>query len=150
MAATTTCANALNCRVYLDTGAGVLTDISGSSASVEMSPSSQIGDFRVFLSRWRLRQVGGSDITFVLNTVYTTAADEGYDIIRDWYWGPNWQVARTVQFDIPKNLANSERITCEVHLAEIPMTLDPDDPGPIMVTATLMPTGDVVHGTIGS
>jgi hypothetical protein len=148
MPQTTTAQNACDVFVWLDNGAGALTDIRGSSTSCELSPTTNIGEFRTFGSRWLGRLACGSDMTITLDVVYTTTADEGYDILRDWWTGVNYATARSIRVQVPDNAG--EQFDAEVFLQDFTLPLDPSEPGPIMVSATLLPTGNIVHSTIGS
>jgi hypothetical protein len=150
MAQTTTERTACDVLIWLDNGSGTLTDISGSANSMDMSFTNNIGDFRTFGARWTKRTVCGSDASFTLNAVYTTASDESYDIIKDWWTGAAYDDDRSLRIQIPDNEANSEQWDMEVVLENFDMTLDSGEGGPIMVTASLLPNGAVVHGTIGS
>jgi hypothetical protein len=150
MAQTTTERTACDVLVWLDNGSDTLTDISGSATSVDISLTNNVGDFRTFGGRWTLRTVCGSDASFTINVVYTTTADEGYDILKDWWTGASYDSARSFRLQIPDNEANSEQWDAEVVLESMDFTLDSGEGGPIMVSATLLPDGDVIHGTIGS
>jgi hypothetical protein len=149
MAQTSTARNSCNVKIWIDNGAG-LVDISGSAASAELSPASTIGEFVVFGSTWTGRLVCGKDIPLSLEIVYSTAADEGYDIISNWWWGGDYDDPRAVRIQIPDNLAGSEQIDGNFVLENFTIPLDRGEAGPIMVSVSLLPTGEVVHYTIGS
>jgi len=150
MAQTSTERTACDVMLWLDDDSGTPTDISGSAASVDMSFTNNVGDFRTFGGRWTKRTVCGSDASFTLNVVYTTATGESYDVIRDWWTGLQYADDRSLRIQVPDNEANSEQWDMEVVLESWDMTLDSSEGGPIMVTANVLPNGAVVHGTIGS
>src|SRR5512139_3171847 len=100
MAQTTTHVNACDASIWLDTAAGVLTDISGSSNSVTMNFSREVGELRTFQVKWPVRLGCGKDAEFTLRAVYSTAAAEAVDIIRDWFFA-NDPGSRSFQVYIP-------------------------------------------------
>jgi hypothetical protein len=148
MTATTTASAACGVYIYLDNGAGTLTDIRGSASQAELTLNNNLGEVRTFGSRWMLRTACGQDASVSLTIVYSTTADEGYDIVRDWWTGADYDTPRSLRIDIPDNAG--ERWDMEVLLESATIPLDPSDGGPILVSCNLLPTGDIIHSSIGS
>ena len=86
MAQTTTHVNACDASIWLDNAAGTPIDISGSSNSITMNFSREIGELRTFQVKWPVRLGCGKDAEFTLRVVYSTASDEGMDILKNWYF----------------------------------------------------------------
>lgn len=144
MAITTTARNACDASVWLDTAGGTLTDISGSSANIAPSFDLQVGEYRVFQDRWPKRIDCGKDASITLNVWYSTTADEGFDILIDWFFTTS-PGARTFSWYQPSKNVGSDYFTGEFRLDDLSWTNDPSDPNPVMVTATLLPDGTVSH-----
>ena len=146
MAETTTAVSACNASIWLDDDAGDLTDISGSSNEVEMSFEQNVGDFVVFGGKWPVRQECGKDATFSVNVVYSTAADEAFDIIKTWFFATN-PGARTFAVYIPDKNVGSDYYHGEVRISSFSWTTSRGEAGPIMVSLDLLPDGEFQHDT---
>ena len=140
MAETTTPINACDVSVWLDNAAGTLKDISGSANSVNMEFESNIGELRVFVTRWPVRLQCGKDATFTLIVVYSTAADEGMDILKNWFFGTATG-ARSFHVYIPDKNVGSDHYYGEVVLENLSWPVNAGEAQPIPVTATLKPSG---------
>lgn len=144
MAATTTAVNACDAGVWLDDDAGVPKDIGGSSNQVTLDFSNELGEFRVFASKWPRRLECGKDARFRLRLVYTTATDEAVDLLKTWYFATT-PGNRTLTVYIPDKNVGSDRYQAEVKIDTFTVPVDRGDAGPIMIDLNLLPDGDVTH-----
>jgi hypothetical protein len=109
-----------------------------------MSPNFDLetGAFRTFQSVWQSRLQCGKDASITLNVVFSTTADEGWDALITWY-NQDTPGARTMDFYMPDKNVGSDYFTGEFVLENLSWDLDPNEAGPIMVQATLLPDGAV-------
>lgn len=142
MATSSTAVNACDASIWIDNVGGVLTDISGSSNSVDLNFDHEIGDFRVFQDVWKRRLECGKDAAFTLNFVYSTANDEAFDILRQWFFAAT-PGDRTLNIYIPDLSVGSDCYYGEMKIENLSWTADPSDPNAIAATATLLPNGEV-------
>jgi hypothetical protein len=149
MAQTTTAIDACNAVVFLDNVGGTPTDISGSTNRVKTSLGQDLGRYHAHGGDWPNRLDGEKDGSFVLTVLYTTAAGEAFEILRDWYFASS-PGARTIRIDAPDSSVGSDRYSGEVRLEDLRWSLAADVGGPVMVTARLMPDGEITHATIAS
>lgn len=149
MAGSTTTINACDASVWLDNASGTATDISGSSNEFTMTLPRVEGNTRVFGSKWPIRKVCGKDCTIDLTVVYSTAADEGLDLLRDWYYATDGssEEARTVAVYLPDKNVGSDYYSGEFLLTNLSIPATAGEGAPIMVSATLMVTGAQTHST---
>ena len=151
MATTTTATNACSAVVSVDSGAGVLTNVSGSSASASMTLNTELGEYKVFGDQWKYRLACAQDSEVSIDVIYTTTADEGFDILRDWWFdATGYATARTVRIDMPDSTAGSDRYTAEMLLESLSWDMPAGEAGPVMVSAALKPNGNMDHTEIGS
>jgi len=143
----TTAISACNAIVVLDNAGGTPTDISGSTNRIKSSIGQDLGRYHVHGSDWPKRLDGERDGSFTLTVLYTTAANEGFEVLRDWIFAAN-PGARSIRIDTPNSSAGSDRYTAEVRIEDLRWTLAADKGGPVMVTARLMPDGEISHVTI--
>lgn len=148
MPATTTAVNACDVDVRLDNTSGILTDISGSSNEISLDFKVNIGEFKVFGSQWFQRLACGKDASIELKVIYTQAADEGFDIIRDWFFSSSINVPRTLQVTIPNGNNGADRYTVEVLLESFNVPAKADEAGPIMVAISLKPSGTITYAVV--
>lgn len=149
MAQTTTAVNACDVAIWLDSGTLTPTDISGSSNNVDMDFDQEIGEYRTFGSRWPVRLECGKDAAFTLNIIYSTAADEALDILKTWYFASS-PGNRTLSVYIPDKNVGSDHFQGECKIASLSWTAGSDEAGPIMVTANLLPDGEVTLSTLAT
>ena len=147
MSQTTTSINACDVAIFLDNASGEATDISGSSNKVEIPLVQEVGEARTFQNDWKIRKACGRDVTFNITVIYTTTADEGLDILRDWFFGTASKTARTIAVYMPDKNVGSDHYYAEVIFNTGNIPADPSEPGPIMCEFTLLPTGAVSHTT---
>jgi len=151
MPQTTTAINACVAKVSLDNSAGTLTDISGSSAKVSMNLTIEEGMVRTLDGVWPIRKTCKKDAAITLEVVYTTTADEGFDILRDWFFNAvTYNVARSIRLDLPDSTAGSDRYQGEVLLTSLTWDTDAAAAQPIVATANLLPANNLTHSVIAS
>lgn len=146
MAQTTTHVNACDVSVWLDNSGGTLTDISGSSNSLTMDGSLEVGELRTFQSKWPVRTECGKDMEIGLTVIYSTASDEAMDILKNWFFASS-PGARSFAAYIPTKNVGSDHFSGEVRLGSFSFSADPTEPGPIAVSVTLLPDGEFSHTT---
>jgi len=140
MAQTTTHVNACDASVWLDNLAGTPVDISGSSNSINMAFTREVGELRTFQVKWPVRLGCGKDATFTLRAVYSTATDEAMDVLKNWYFADD-PGSRSLSVYIPDKNVGSDYYYGEVTIASFNFNADPTEPGPIAVEAELLPDG---------
>ena len=146
MAQTETAINACDVDIELDDDAGAEKSIKGSSNSLAMNFDKDIKPFRTFGSRWPKRLECGKDASFTLGAVYSSAADEAFDLLKTWYFEAD-PGARTLNVYIPKKNVGADFYTGEFRLKSMTWSLSPDEAGPVMVQAVLEPSGAVSIST---
>lgn len=142
MAQTTTDINACDAGVWLDNAAGTLTDISGSSNQVNITLTLTSGMTRTFASKWPRRKVCPKDAKVALQIVYSTAADEGADLLKDWFFASD-PGARTLKIYLPDKNVGSDVFSGEFVIdgdISIPVTAGSADP--IVISVTLAVSGE--------
>jgi len=149
VAQTTTAFNACDVSIWLDDSTNTLRELSGSSNSVEANFDHDIGEYVTFDSKWPNRLECGKDASFTLNIICSETANEAWDIIKDWYFAAS-PGARTFRFYMPDKNVGSDRFSCEARIQNFTFTGDRSEPGPIMVTATLLPDGEVTHSDVAT
>lgn len=140
MAQTTTHVNACDASIWLDNASGTPVDISGSSNSITMNFSRELGELVTFQQKWPVRLGCRKDAEFTLRVVYSTATDEGMDILKNWYFA-NDPGSRSLHVYIPDKNVGSDHYYGEVTIGSFNFNADPTEPGPIAVEANLMPDG---------
>lgn len=149
MAQTTTAVNACDAGIWLDNGTLIPTGIGGSANNVDMNFDQEIGEFRTFGSRWPGRLECGKDANFTLNIVYSSAADEAFDILKTWFFASS-PGNRTLSVYIPDKNVGSDHFQAECKIEGLSWTAGSDEAGPIMVTANLLPDGEVALSTLAT
>jgi hypothetical protein len=146
---TTTHVNGCNVVIYLDDDGDIPRNISGSTNRIAPNFGHDIGSYRVHGSDWPKRLDGGKDASLTLTVLYTTAADEGFDLLKQWYFATS-SGARTLRVDIPDDQIGSDRYSGEVRLDDLHWTVSAEDAAPILVTARLLPDGEISWATIAT
>lgn len=147
MAQTTSHANACDIEILLDNAAGTPTSISGSSNRVGFTLNREVGELRTFQTEWPVRTSCGKSLEVTLGVIYTTASDEGKDIIFDWYFGGNAGTSRTLTLYVPTKNVGSDKISGEFALGPVSFDGDVSEPGPMAVECTLMSDGEITRST---
>lgn len=149
MTESTTIANACDVAIWLDNAAGTLKDISGESNKISLKMTKNTGAKRVFGSRGPRRMSCGDDWQLDLTVLYSTAADEALDILRDWAISGE-DAERTCKFYVPSKNVGSDMYSAEWILDSFNLDLDAEEGGPITLTATLLIDGNISHSTIAT
>lgn len=145
MPQTTTAVNACDASVWLDDENGSLQDISGSSNTISMEFTNQLGAVSNFATRWPVRLECRKDATFNLTAIYSTAQSEAKDILLEWFF--NHPGNRTLHVYLPDKNVGSDMYSAEVHLATMPITVEASSADPIQISCQLMPEGPVTWVT---
>lgn len=146
MAQSTTGINACDVSIWLDDNADSLKDISGSSNQLDMNFDHDLGQYTTFQSKWPQRLECGKDASFTLQVIYTTASDEAFDILKQWFFATS-PGERSFNVYLPDKNVGSDKFSCEVRLQNLSWTATGGEADPIIVTATLLPSGAVAHTT---
>lgn len=149
MPATTTAINASQFTVYLQKGddGNDMADISGSGNGLNPSFVNKTGEFEVFGGNWVYRLASNKDATISLQVVYTTAAEEGFAVLKDWYENHPRQ-ARRMRWFAPTEEVGADDYDGYFLLSGFSYNADPSQAGPVLVTATLQHArGGVTIGT---
>jgi hypothetical protein len=142
MAQTTTHVNACDASIWLDNAAGTPTAISGSSNSITMNFSRELGELVTFQQKFPVRLGCRKDAEFTLRVVYSTDTDEGMDVLKNWYFADD-PGSRTLHVYIPDKNVGSDHYYGEVTIGSFNFNADPSDPAPIAVEANLLPDGAI-------
>ena len=142
MAQTSTGINGCDVAIWLDKAGGTLTDISGSSNKIDLNFDQELAMFRTFGSKWPKRLECGKDASFALDVIYSSAADEGLDILKDWFFATD-PGARTLKIYVPDKNVGSDVYSCEVRIENLTFSAEAGAADPIMVSASLLPDGEV-------
>jgi hypothetical protein len=149
MPQTTTAQNACDAVIYLDNDGGVLTDVSGSTNQVTVGHTLIVGEQRTFGNDWPIRLTCGKDSSLSFVALYSTTGDEAWDIVKGWFEVYDG-AARTVRVDMPDASAGSDRLQGEFILSEYNYDLMAGEGAPVLVNATLLPSGQITLSEIGT
>lgn len=149
MAQTTTSTNACNAQILVDNAAGTLTDISGSSNQASISMSVDTAETSTFQGQWKIKKSCKTSATLSLQVLYSTTADEGLDILRDWFFTAPTE-SRTVTIRLPDSTAGSDQYSGEFVLESFDIPLSADDAGVILCSASLSNDGAFNHSVYTS
>jgi hypothetical protein len=138
--------NACDAGLWLDTHAGVPTDIGGSSNEVNMSFESVIGETKVFGNDWKIRLSCGADAEFACVATYTTAGSEAFALLKEWWFTYRTEL-RTVSVYLPDKNVGSDHYEGEFLLKDLKIPAKSNDANPIAVSFTLLPSGAVTLET---
>ena len=140
MTQTTTAVSACGAVIEVDNTGGTPVNVSGAANKAELSLNRQIGSAFTFEGSSPVRVECKKDGTLKLTILYTTANDEGFDILADWYDSGG---SRTVGI-WPSGVNTGHRyFTGEYLVQDMNIPLDVSSPDPVMVTATLLPDGAI-------
>jgi hypothetical protein len=149
MAQTTTSENACNAVIALDNDAGTLVDISGSTNAVSLNFTIQMGESYTFDGDFPIRKTCAKDCTGTLTVLYTTAGDEGWDLIKGWYHVYDG-AARTMRIDMPSTGGGNDRYEGEVILTAYSHDFSAEEPATVMVEAEIAASGEMLLLEIGT
>jgi len=146
MALTTTAISACNASIWLADVNGTQRDISGSSNSVSIELTHTIGAVNAFQNEWPARQECGKDASIDLEVIYTEAANEGWDVLKDWFFAAAPGKRRMTIYLPDKNIG-SDMFDVYVRLETLSWTVESGNADPVMVSAHLLPDGELAHAT---
>jgi len=149
MAQTTTSESACNAVIALDTGAGTLVDISGSSNQVDLEFTINSGSSTTFDGDYEITKLCGKAATATLTILYSTTADEAWDVVKTWYHNYDG-ASRTLRIDMPDGDAGNDRWQGEYALLSYSTSLSSSEAGPVVITANLKGDGEIQQLVIGT
>lgn len=150
MSQTTTQINSCDTSVELDDENGILQDVTGSSSAVNPEFVQNVGDgLRTFGTDWPVRQACGRDGTLTWRAVYSQADNESAYMLWDWYFN-HPKTSRTYRISVPDKNPGSDQFAFEVFLERLTFSDEAGSADPIMLEATLRPTGAITWTVIGS
>lgn len=141
MAQTTTQISACDVVIELQTTEGDILDISGSSNAVTMRFLQPTGQLRTFGSRFFIRQQCGQDAEITLRVAYTEDDREAIEVLKDWYFN-HPATSRKFYVYVPDKTAGSDKYDFTVFLQDFDVPLESGNADPVLVSATLPPTGE--------
>jgi len=147
MAQTSTAITACDAGVWLDSAAGTLTDIGGSSNNITINLNKEtLGMLRTFGSRWPTRYECGKDCTIDFRVVYSTSATEAFQLLKNWYNEAD-PTARSVKIYLPKKNVGNDVYSGEFRLQNLVIPSEAGSASPVMVSGTLLITGELTIST---
>lgn len=138
--------NALDCVINLEDAGGTLRNISGSTSTISQDLAHTLGEFFTGMSKYPGRIDGRRDATFSLEVVYSQGSDEGFMILRDW-WFADPPGARDIEIYIPDTSAGSDLYYGRIRIGNLTIPSDYSESDPIPVTAELAVDHDWHHTT---
>jgi len=149
MADSTTVINACDVVIELGDELDVAVDISGVANEFSLDFNKKLGEYKTFGSNgWFKRLECGKDASLELKIVYSMAADEGFDLLKQWYF--NGSGPRTIAIHLPDKEIGSDSYSGSYFLENFSFSGKADEAGPIMVSATLKPTGAVGYAVVAA
>ena len=146
MAQTTTAIDSCAVKVWLATAGDVMTDISGSSTEIVPHFTQTLGDYHPRASDWPSRLDGGKDADVRLNVVYSTTDAEGWDLLKDW-WFTVPPGARRMIWYAPDKSVGADMFSGSYRIKDLRWVHGASAAGPVVVTADLVPDGEVTQET---
>lgn len=143
MAETTSAINACKAQVEIDDGTGSLTDISGSANSFTIDVSRELGDYRTFDGNWVRRLACKKDGGITLNLLYTTSANEAWDLLKDWFFNASGDEKRTIRLTSENGESGADQYEAEVYVESFSIPFEVSEAGPVQISASLMPDGAI-------
>jgi hypothetical protein len=102
---------------------------------------------RSFGSRWPTRKQCSKDASAQITIIYSTAADEAMDILRNWVFAAD-PGARTLSVYLPDKNVGSDHYYGEFVIdGDVEIPAEAGDSDPIAVTLPLAVTGELSHTT---
>lgn len=145
MPATTTAVNAAGCKISLADETSTMRDISGSLNKAEIKFKNDLGEFGVFGDSATYRTERLVDAEVELTIVFSTTANEGFDILKRWQ---ALRGRRQLIVDVPVSSTGADRYTGNFRYSDLNIPLNAEESKPIMVTANLKADGPVTRSTI--
>lgn len=135
--------------ISLDNASGVPVDISSTCGTCEIDMEKATGT--LFVANSRFRQVvdgGGLSCTVTLTVYRTSASNEAYRLLNDWYLENN-PGSRTLTIDHPTTGAGNMRLTGEFALQSFQLARrEPGSGDPETLQAVLVSDGSYTHSVI--
>lgn len=147
MPQTSTAINGCNAKLELDDGGGTPTDISGSSNSVSLSRTRQLGEAHTFIGTYPIRVECKQDASLSGRVLYTTLTDEGRDLLDLWY---DLGGLRTINFSPAGGNAGDVQYSGEFFLTSLDFTTEGGNADPVTMEFECMPSGALVISSVGS
>jgi hypothetical protein len=144
MPLTGTAQNFCDVSIWLDDINGTQRNISGSSNSIGLDLNNNLGEIWAFGTEWPTRLECGKDATINLDVIYSTAANEGKDILLAWFFAIKSGL-RTFTFYAPNKNVGSDMFFCEARLESLSFSGAAGGADPVMVSAVLKPDGALSH-----
>lgn len=146
MALTTTAVNGCDAGIYLDDSAGTPVDIGGSTNGITLNFTQNVAELRAYGSKWPTRLSCGKDATVNLVVIYSETADEGLDILKDWFFASS-PGSRTLTIYLPDKNVGSDKYSGEFVIQDFSIPSTAGEAAPIAVAATLLCNGEVTMVT---
>ena len=141
MAQTTTAVNACNAVIKIDKANMAAIDVSGSANAVQLRFTNRYNQWKHYDSDKQTRVLIGQEIQADITVLYSTADDEGLDILRSWCLGTlSGTDARTLTVYIPDDDEGSDYYQAEMVPINWGTGLDADGAGPIEVSVSFRST----------
>ena len=147
MPQSSTVRNGRNSQVLVDDESGSPVDVSGTGNQWGLELDNLTGQAFTFAGEYPRTIDGKKNATLSVRFVYSPTANEGADLLRDWF---NNQGARTVSISYPDAAVGSDQITGEFRLDDLSFDAEAEDGTPMMYEATLLPDGTLTNTTISS
>jgi len=149
MALTTTAISACNVGIWLADITETSRDISGSSNSCSIELTLNLGEVNAFQNQWPTRQECGKDASIDLEIIYSEAANEAFDVLKDWFFATN-PGRRLMSIYIPDKNVGSDKFTFYARLESLSWTVEAGVADPVMVSASLKPDGAMAHDDVAT
>lgn len=139
--------NMINADVYLDDSDGTQHNISGSSAQIQFQFDHRLGTYQTFADDWDRTLPGPRGGTGTLTLLYTPTANEGFDLVRDWYLESfTERDPRTLRCDGSTEIGYVQVIG-EIQLNSFSFTGDANQGQPVQVSVSFTFHGAISIGT---
>lgn len=147
MAQTTTQINGCNAKLEIDDAGGTPTDVSGSSNSITLSRTKQVGEAYTFEGSFPVRAECKQDASLSGTVLWTSLTAEARDILDLWYESGG---LRTVIFSPQGGAAGDVQYSGEFFLTSLDFTTEAGSADPVTMDFECMPSGAVVPTSVGS
>lgn len=146
---TTTGANACNAQIWLDDASSTARNLSGQTSVMTPSFTQPNGEFFTFGAKWPKNLQCPLKGTIAVQSVYTTASNEAREIIFDWFFNHSG-TNRSLAIYTPTKDVGCDKFSGEFKLTDFTFTGTAGEPGPMMVSYTLVPDGAVTWSVAGT
>lgn len=149
MPVTSTAINLCNAVIHMADHLGVTYDISGQSNKFDIENTNDIGDYKVFGEAGRGRLICGKDGSVSGSIFYTRTNNEGFDLLKRWYWLYREQL-RYFAFYAPNEAIGSDKYYGYFALENFSIPFSAEEAAPAMIEFSLLPNFGInwaVQGT---